>query len=696
MVERNLEYLKNISLNEIKGFGEKRISSFKKYGINSISDLIRFFPKKHIDRSQVSKIKSINSEIKKEITVLGEVKDVSVFTTKTRLRIATLIINDETGSIRAKWFGPQYIETRFKTGDSVALSGIPDVKKTGSIEFKNPTIEKFSDPEELNETGSLIPIYPKIDGLSSSIIRKGIKESLRRIPEFEDFLHKDDIVSYKIVNRTKSYNDIHFPEKLSDYENARNRLAFDEFLYLQAIFKQHKISYNKTQSGIKYKLKKDTLTNFEQKIPFKLTKSQKDVINEIFIDMNEESPMKRLLQGDVGSGKTIVAAAAIYATMLSSYQAVLMAPTEVLAEQHYNSLSKILLFDDFKIHLLTSSVKERKEIMNTINGGDPAFIIGTHALIQENIKFNNLGLAIIDEQQRFGVQQRKKLTTDLKTTPDQLVMTATPIPRTTALAIYGDLDLSVIDELPPGRKPVKSFLYEGYKEDNEKIYKLCEEHIKNNSQVFVVCPFIEESESLDIKAAENVYKAYKKELPEYSIEILHGKMTSEEKEAVMRSMHNNETQILISTVVIEVGIDIPNATLMIIESAERFGLNQLHQLRGRVGRGEKESECVFHITEGKDLETITDEGKKRLLAIVDNLDGFKLAEIDLQIRGEGKVTGTSQSGISDLKIADLRYDYEILEKSKEYFKNISDQNEKAVLNEAKILFPNFGDVEDTT
>ena len=696
MVERNLEYLKNISLNEIKGFGEKRISSFKKYGINSISDLIRFFPKKHIDRSQVSKIKSINSEIKKEITVLGEVKDVSVFTTKTRLRIATLIINDETGSIRAKWFGPQYIETRFKTGDSVALSGIPDVKKTGSIEFKNPTIEKFSDPEELNETGSLIPIYPKIDGLSSSIIRKGIKESLRRIPEFEDFLHKDDIVSYKIVNRTKSYNDIHFPEKLSDYENARNRLAFDEFLYLQAIFKQHKISYNKTQSGIKYKLKKDTLTNFEQKIPFKLTKSQKDVINEIFSDMNEESPMKRLLQGDVGSGKTIVAAAAIYATMLSSYQAVLMAPTEVLAEQHYNSLSKILLFDDFKIHLLTSSVKERKEIMNTINGGDPAFIIGTHALIQENIKFNNLGLAIIDEQQRFGVQQRKKLTTDLKTTPDQLVMTATPIPRTTALAIYGDLDLSVIDELPPGRKPVKSFLYEGYKEDNEKIYKLCEEHIKNNSQVFVVCPFIEESESLDIKAAENVYKAYKKELPEYSIEILHGKMTSEEKEAVMRSMHNNETQILISTVVIEVGIDIPNATLMIIESAERFGLNQLHQLRGRVGRGEKESECVFHITEGKDLETITDEGKKRLLAIVDNLDGFKLAEIDLQIRGEGKVTGTSQSGISDLKIADLRYDYEILEKSKEYFKNISDQNEKAVLNEAKILFPNFGDVEDTT
>ncbi len=697
MVERNIKYLDSISLDEIKGFGEKRLSSFKKYGINNISNLLRFFPRKHIDRSQISKISSITSEISKEITILGEVTDVSVFTTKTRLRIATLIIKDDTGLIRAKWFGPQYIETRFKKDDSVAISGIPDVKKTGSIEFKNATIEKFSDLEELNETGSLIPIYPKIEGLSSTIIRKGIKEALRRTPKMEDFVTKKELSEYKITDRTASYKNIHFPETIKDYEEARNRLAFDEFLYLQSIFKEIKETYSKKQTGIKHSINKDTINYFGEKIPFDLTKSQKKVINEIFKDMSNEFPMKRLLQGDVGSGKTIVAAAAVYATINSLHQAVLMAPTEVLAEQHFTSLSQILIFNDIEIHLLTSSVTDRDKIMQTINDGTPALIIGTHALIQDNVKFNNLGLAIIDEQQRFGVEQRKKLTSNLKDTPHQLVMTATPIPRTAALAIYGDLDLSVIDELPPGRKSINSILLEGRTEDTEEIYKTCEKHLENNSQIFVVCPFIEESEKLDIKAAENVYKQYKEKFKNYRVEILHGKISSDEKEEIMKNMNTNNIDILISTVVIEVGIDIPNASLMIIESAERFGLNQLHQLRGRVGRGEKKSDCIFHITDGKDMETITEVGNKRLKAIVENNDGFKLSEIDLQIRGEGKVTGTSQSGISDLKIADIRYDYDILQLSKKFFENnITPKNNPLIQEEAKILFPNFGKVEDST
>ena len=697
MVERNIKYLENISLDEIKGFGEKRLSSFKKYGINNISDLLRFFPKKHIDRSQISTIDSITGDITKEITILGEVTDVSVFTTKTRLRIATLVIKDDTGVIRAKWFGPQYIETRFKKDDSVAISGIPDVKKTGSIEFKNPTIEKFSDLEELNETGSLIPIYPKIEGLSSTIIRKGIKEALRRTPKIEDFASKKDLTEYKIIDRISSYKNIHFPETIKEYEDARSRLAFDEFIYLQSIFKEIKETYSKSETGIKHTIKNETLKYFEKEIPFNLTKSQKKVINEIFKDMNKPSPMKRLLQGDVGSGKTIVAAAAIYASISSSHQAVLMAPTEVLAEQHFNSLSKILIFKDIKIYLLTSSIADRDEIMKTIDEGTPALIIGTHALIQDKVNFNNLGLAIIDEQQRFGVEQRKKLTSKQKDTPHQLVMTATPIPRTTALAIYGDLDLSVIDELPPGRKSIKSFLHEGSKEDTDEVYKICKKHLDDNSQIFVVCPFIEESEKLDIKAAENVYKQYKEKFDNYKVEILHGKISSEDKEKIMNDMHNNKIDILISTVVIEVGIDIPNATLMIIESAERFGLNQLHQLRGRVGRGDKKSECIFHITDGKNMETITDVGNKRLKAIVENSDGFKLSEIDLQIRGEGKVTGTSQSGMSDLKIADIRYDYDILQSAKSYFeKNITNKNELLINEEAKILFPNFSKVEDST
>jgi len=697
VVERNIKYLDNISLDEIKGFGEKRLSSFKKYGINNISNLLRFFPRKHIDRSQISKISSITSEISKEITILGKVTDVSVFTTKTRLRIATLIIKDDTGLIRAKWFGPQYIETRFKKDDSVAISGVPDVKKTGSIEFKNATIEKFSDIEELNETGSLIPIYPKIEGLSSTIIRKGIKEALRRTPKMEDFVTKKELSEYKITDRTASYKNIHFPETIKDYEEARNRLAFDEFLYLQSIFKEIKETYSKKQTGIKHSINKDTINYFGEKIPFDLTKSQKKVINEIFKDMSNEFPMKRLLQGDVGSGKTIVAAAAVYATINSLHQAVLMAPTEVLAEQHFTSLSQILIFNDIEIHLLTSSVTDRDKIMQTINDGTPALIIGTHALIQDNVKFKNLGLAIIDEQQRFGVEQRKKLTSDLKDTPHQLVMTATPIPRTAALAIYGDLDLSVIDELPPGRKSINSILLEGRTEDTEEIYKTCEKHLENNSQIFVVCPFIEESEKLDIKAAENVYKQYKEKFKNYRVEILHGKISSDEKEEIMKNMNTNNIDILISTVVIEVGIDIPNASLMIIESAERFGLNQLHQLRGRVGRGEKKSDCIFHITDGKDMETITEVGNKRLKAIVENNDGFKLSEIDLQIRGEGKVTGTSQSGMSDLKIADIRYDYDILQLSKKYFENnITSKNNVLIQEEAKILFPNFGKVEDST
>jgi len=613
------------------------------------------------------------------------------------LRIATLIIKDDTGLIRAKWFGPQYIETRFKKDDSVAISGIPDVKKTGSIEFKNATIEKFSDLEELNETGSLIPIYPKIEGLSSTIIRKGIKEALRRTPKMEDFVTNKELSEYKITDRTSSYKNIHFPETIKDYEEARNRLAFDEFLYLQSIFKEIKETYSKKQTGIKHSINKDILNYFGEKIPFDLTKSQKKVINEIFKDMNNEFPMKRLLQGDVGSGKTIVAAAAVYATINSLHQAVLMAPTEVLAEQHFTSLSQILIFNDIEIHLLTSSVTDRDKIMQTINDGTPALIIGTHALIQDNVKFKNLGLAIIDEQQRFGVEQRKKLTSDLKDTPHQLVMTATPIPRTAALAIYGDLDLSVIDELPPGRKSINSILLEGRTEDTEEIYKTCEKHLENNSQIFVVCPFIEESEKLDIKAAENVYKQYKEKFKNYRVEILHGKISSDEKEEIMKNMNTNNIDILISTVVIEVGIDIPNASLMIIESAERFGLNQLHQLRGRVGRGVKKSDCIFHITDGKDMETITEVGNKRLKAIVENNDGFKLSEIDLQIRGEGKVTGTSQSGMSDLKIADIRYDYDILQLSKKYFENnITPKNNALIEEEAKILFPNFGKVEDST
>ncbi len=697
-MKRDINYLSNIDISEIKGFGEKRIKSLNKSGIKSIVDLIRFYPRKHIDRSDILTIDEVINLFEfKEITVLVKIEKVSVFTTRSRLRIATLSVSDETGDAKAKWFGPQYIETRFKEGDTVAISGVPDVKKTGSVEFKNATIEKYLEFDELNETGALIPIYKKIEGLSSALIRKGIKHALKRTPEIEDYINDEQLAAYELLDRTTSLNDIHFPEELSNYYKAKKRLAFDEFIYLQTIFKRKKKSNKLIIGSEKIQSNSELMNTFTENLDFELTSAQKRTINEILKDMNKNSPMKRLLQGDVGSGKTIVAACAVYSASNAGFKSALMAPTEVLAEQHYNSLTPILVKHNIKTYLLTSSVKDRSEIINQMSSAEPVFFIGTHALIQEHVIFNNLGLAIIDEQQRFGVDQRKKLIESSNIIPHQIVMTATPIPRTTALAVYGDLDISIIDELPPGRQEIENILLSGLESDNNQVVDYCKQHLLDNSQIFVVCPYIDESENKDIKAAEKVYEQYIDLFPDSNVKILHGRMKSEEKELIMSQMNNGKIDILVSTVVIEVGIDITNATLMIIESAERFGLNQLHQLRGRVGRGSKKSQCIFHISNKLTIDSVTDVGKQRLSAIVSTNDGFKLSEMDLQIRGEGKVTGTDQSGLSDLKIADLRYDFEILNLSKLFFnKEITPELEDRIYVEATLLFPNFMKVEDTT
>jgi ATP-dependent DNA helicase RecG len=697
-MKRDINYLSNIDISEIKGFGEKRIKSLNKSGIKSIVDLIRFYPRKHIDRSDILTIDEVINLFEfKEITVLVKIEKVSVFTTRSRLRIATLSVSDETGDAKAKWFGPQYIETRFKEGDTVAISGVPDVKKTGSVEFKNATIEKYLEFDELNETGALIPIYKKIEGLSSALIRKGIKHALKRTPEIEDYINDEQLAAYELLDRTTSLNDIHFPEELSNYYKAKKRLAFDEFIYLQTIFKRKKKSNKLIIGSEKIQSNSELMNTFTENLDFELTSAQKRTINEILKDMNKNSPMKRLLQGDVGSGKTIVAACAVYSASNAGFKSALMAPTEVLAEQHYNSLTPILVKHNIKTYLLTSSVKDRSEIINQMSSAEPVFFIGTHALIQEHVIFNNLGLAIIDEQQRFGVDQRKKLIESSNIIPHQIVMTATPIPRTTALAVYGDLDISIIDELPPGRQEIENILLSGLESDNNQVVDYCKQHLLDNSQIFVVCPYIDESENKDIKAAEKVYEQYIDLFPDSNVKILHGRMKSEEKELIMSQMNNGKIDILVSTVVIEVGIDITNATLMIIESAERFGLNQLHQLRGRVGRGSKKSQCIFHISNKLTIDSVTDVGKQRLSAIVSTNDGFKLSEMDLQIRGEGKVTGTDQSGLSDLKIADLRYDFEILNLSKLFFnKEITPELEERIYVEATLLFPNFMKVEDTT
>ncbi|MDC3103411.1 DEAD/DEAH box helicase, partial [Acidimicrobiaceae bacterium] len=490
MVDRSLHYLNEIPISELKGFGEKRVKSLHKSGIKSVTDLIRLFPKKHYDRSQIMNLSDILPDYDKEITIFGKITDVSVFTTKTRLRITTLTINDDTGLARAKWFGPQYIASRYKKDDIVAIAGIPDVKKTGTVEFKNPAIESFSSEQELSETGSFISFYPKIDGVPNKILREGIKQALKRIPEIKDIVDEKSLNEYSIYSRIDSYQKVHFPESFDEYKKAKKRLAFDEFLYLQSLFNHSKTIYQSEKKAFDLNIDDLFIDLFQKQIPFKLTSSQKKCIEEIYNDIKKASPMKRLLQGDVGSGKTIVAAAAVTATIKNNKQAALMAPTEVLAEQHLTSFKKYLEYFDVDIHLLTSSVKDREDIYEIIDRGDPVLIIGTHALIQDKVNFNNLGLAIIDEQQRFGVEQRKKLVDNDDFTPHQLVMTATPIPRTTALAIYGDLELSVIDELPPGRKKIKSRVLSGGKRDNKEVYEAAYEHLKNDSQIFVVCPYI--------------------------------------------------------------------------------------------------------------------------------------------------------------------------------------------------------------
>jgi len=706
VVERSYKYLNEIELNFVKGIGEKKFASLKKSKLKTINDLIRYYPRTHIDRSKVKLVSEIEQNDQTyEVTIFGTIDKLSVFTTKTRLRIATLTISDESGSLKAKWFGPQYIESRFKEGDVVAVSGKPEVKKTGSIEFKNPAIEKFTDVEELNQTGSLIPIYKKVEGMTSASIRKGLKEIINILestkdnfePGLFDVLPSNIREEYSLLDRFESIKKIHFPKNENDYKSARRRLVLDEFIYLRSIFANLKSKHKNENKGLVYKFTNPDIEEFVKQLPFNLTQSQNSAMNEILEDLKKTYPMKRLLQGDVGSGKTVVATIASYAAIKSDYQVALMAPTEVLAEQHYSSINEFMNKDQYEIHLLTSSVKNRDKILENLKNGNPGLYVGTHALIQESIKFSNLGLAIIDEQQRFGVEQRKKLINETGDIPDQLVMTATPIPRTTALSIYGDLEISSINELPPGRKDITSHLIEGSKKDNDIIYDICKFHLKRKSQIFVVCPFIEESEVMDIQAAENVFIEYKEKFKDYKVSILHGKMSFDEKEQIMQDMKSGKIDILVSTIVIEVGIDIPNATLMIIESAERFGLNQLHQLRGRVGRSDKQSECVFHVSKKKTLKTISEDGKRRLEAIVDIKDGFRLSEIDLEIRGEGKVTGTSQSGQSDLKIADLRYDYKLLLESKNIFDQLESEDIKNLLfEEAQILFPNYFKASGTT
>ena len=632
----NLNYIPiKIKKNSI---GPKTFQILKSIGINTINDLINLFPKKYLDFN-TTELK--DGDVFVSGTVFSDAKNTFV---KKNMTYTSFDVKIDDKIIKVTIFNRAFLSSKIKEGNTIFIDGKYE-ERNSKIVANNLY---FSIVENTFE-----PVYD-IDGIPSKVLKKAILSS---IDEYSEYIHetlpKFIIEKYNLLNIVDSYKLIHNPNDRNDIDNALRRFKYEEFLTFELKL-QYLRFLNKNEKKTPKKWDINIIRNFIKTIPFEFSDAQKRVTNEIYTDLKSDSPMNRLVQGDVGSGKTIVAALAIYAVALDGYEACFMAPTEVLAYQHYESLNKLFKNTPIKIGLLTSSIKGKKriELLEKIRNHEINVIIGTHALFTEDIIYDNLGLVITDEQHRFGVNQRKSLR-EKGFNPDVLYLTATPIPRTLAISLFGDMDLSIIDELPKGRKEIKTKVV--LENNIDACFNFIEKEVNNNHQIYVISPLIEESKKLDLHDVFDTLNIFKERFPNYNIEILHGKMKQEEKDEIMNKFKNNEFQILISTTVIEVGIDNPNATVMMILNAERFGLSQLHQLRGRVGRGSYESYC-FLVTNNVDA--------KRLKIIESTKDGFKLAEEDLKLRGPGDFFGSRQSGIPNFRFGNLIEDFRLIEKAK--------------------------------
>lgn len=668
----NPRILKDTSVQYVKGVGPRRAQLFKRLGIKTLEDILYYFPWRYEDRKNFKKISELtygNLE-----TTIGNVSSSKIITTPRKgIKIFELVITDDTGSLKCKWFNQPYMGKYFKKGQKVILSGVvkgspslgagfKTVSLSSGAEMENPDFEHLDGEDKFIHTSRIVPVYKATEGLTPKQLRVLMFNTLDTYSSsITDYMPEEILKRNGLRPLQWSIRETHFAEEFHDIDAlnkglspGHRRLVFDEFFLLElglALMKKKKVS----EKGISFKNEVALVDKFLKTLSFELTNAQKRVFEQVKADMKMDLPMNRLLHGDVGCGKTVIALMSMLIAVDNGYQACLMVPTEILAEQHYINIHKMVEGLGLKIVLLTSS--SRTKYLDEISSGNVQIILGTHSLIQEQVRFKNLGFAVIDEQHKFGVVQRANLRRK-GFNPDILIMTATPIPRTLALTLYGDLDISLIDELPSGRKPVITKVF--FPAQKNSVYSLMNRELSKGRQIYIVYPLIEGSEKLDLKNAVEGAEAFKKIFPERNIGLVHGKIRQEEREAVMTSFKSGDIDILVATTVIEVGMDVPNAGLMLIVHAERFGLAQLHQLRGRIGRGKYESYCLLMV-----YPPFSEDAKRRLKVMESTGDGFKIAEEDLAIRGPGEFFGTRQSGIPDLKVANIVRDIEILETARE-------------------------------
>jgi ATP-dependent DNA helicase RecG len=678
-VGRGLAQLSAIPVSELRGVGPKKLEGLKQQQIETVLDLLTHYPRRYIDRTRQLPVNELVEG--EEALIVAKVRRVNVRRTRKGQALVEIDVGDGSGVLRTTFFNQAWRGRQLPEGTEAVFFGKVE-RYRGMRQMANPVVDLIG-----NRTGRIVPIYPQSEkaGLSTWEIAEWVEEALGRAKEFEDPLPDEWRERLELIDRTKAFREVHNPPTMGASAIARRRLAFDELFRLQMTLVLRKRAVERAAKGIEHKVDGHLVEQFHRSLPFELTGAQLSAIQEICADLAGPVPMHRLLQGDVGSGKTVVAATALLVAVQGGYQGALMAPTEVLAEQHFATFRALLdgltvseegaLFGErpLSVELLTSRTPaaDRARLRAGLLGGTVDIVIGTHALLTEGVDFAGLGVVVIDEQHRFGVEQRAILRAK-GTDPDVLVMTATPIPRTAAMTLYGDLDVTVIGEKPGGRREIETIWAPGPMGE-ESAWGLVRDQVAEGRQAYVVCPLVEDSVRIEARSAEEEFARLSEEVfPDLRLGLVHGRLSSKEKDEVMGAFRDRRIDVLVATTVIEVGIDVPNATVMVIESADRFGISQLHQLRGRVGRGAEQSWCYLLSSQGpltakgaKDQKAEQSDAEERMKAVAATTDGFALAEVDLELRGEGTVLGVRQKGKSDLKLASLRRDKDLLVAARE-------------------------------